>query len=196
MGKPLSMKTRSPLHEFGDRFGEISALDPAGRKAGELVRRLIPQGPVKTVLSGRMLGHALHPVLSDVPIGSWTSATVLDLIGGRDAAGAAETLVGVGLVAAAPTIAAGWSDWADAEREDPGARRTGLVHAWSNATATLLYAGSLVARRRGARGRGVALGLAGAGALSLGGFLGGHLSYAEGVGVGTRPMHEPPAAES
>lgn len=181
------------LHEFGERIGRLQVLDPVGRRIGTFVRGAIPSGAVKDALSGTGLGHALHPLLTDVPIGSWTSATVLDLIGGRDAAGAAETLIGVGLAAAAPTFASGWSDWSDTELQSPSVRRIGLVHAWSNGGAALLYAASLLARRRGERRRGIALGLAGAGALSAGGFLGGHLSYAKGVGVDATAFEDRPS---
>ena len=47
---------------------------------------------------------------------------------------------------------------------------------------TALYAASLRARRRGARGRGALFGLGGLGVLSAGGYLGGHLSLSKGVG--------------
>ena len=62
-------------------------------------------------------------------------------------------------------------------------RRTGLVHAATNATALTLYVSSLAARRRGAHRQGVVLGAAGATLLMAAGYLGGHLSYAAGVGV-------------
>jgi nitrite reductase/ring-hydroxylating ferredoxin subunit len=58
----------------------------------------------------------------------------------------------------------------------------GLVHAGTNASAFALYAASLAARRNGARGRGKALAAAGAGMLGVGGFLGAHMSFAQGVG--------------
>ena len=41
---------------------------------------------VKDLLHGRWLGHALHPALPDLPIGFWTSAFVLDLVGARTSA--------------------------------------------------------------------------------------------------------------
>jgi hypothetical protein len=42
---------------------------------------LISDGAAKDVLSGVWLGHALHPILTDIPIGAWTSSVVLDWIG-------------------------------------------------------------------------------------------------------------------
>ena len=89
----------------------------------------------------------------------------------------------VGLLAAGATVATGWSDWADAEQGDAAVRRSGLVHAAANATATALMTGSYFARRRGARGRGRMLSVAGSAALGAGGWLGGHLSYTLGAGV-------------
>jgi hypothetical protein len=50
--------------------------------------------------------------------------------------------------------------------------------------------GSFLARKRGARGRGKVMSLAGAAALSAGGWLGGHLSYT----LGSRVTAGAPAA--
>jgi len=115
-----------------------------------------------------------------LPIGFWTGALLFDLIATRRARWAADTLVGAGIVAAVPTAAAGLSDWADAE---PDGRRVGLVHASVNTLALLCYSASLAARLLGRRKAGVGLGLAGATAISVGGYLGGHLSYVQQVGV-------------
>lgn len=147
------------------------------------MRGAIPAGPVRDVLAGRWMGHALHPLLTDVPIGAWTSSIVLDLAGGESAESAAELLIGVGLAAVAPTVLSGWSDWSAASVED---RRVGLAHAAANIAATLCFATSLANRRNGHRRAGRLLSLTGAGALSVGGYLGGHLSYARGVGTGER----------
>jgi uncharacterized membrane protein len=135
------------------------------------------------VLSGAWLGHALHPIMTDIPIGAWTSSVLLDWTGGKDSWSASDRLVLAGVLAAGATVATGWSDWADAEPGNAAVRRSGLVHAAANATATALMIGSYVARRRGARGRGRLLSLAGSAALGAGGWLGGHLSYTLGAGV-------------
>jgi hypothetical protein len=71
------------------------------------------------------------------------------------------------------TAATGMSDWSDSEPAGDGIRRVGALHATVNATAFGLQAASLAARRRGDRGRGVALSAAGFGLLSFGGWLGG-----------------------
>ena len=175
--------TSSPLNALVARLESVEALDGLGRTAGRTVRRLIPEGAPKDVLSGAWLGHALHPIMTDIPIGTWTSAVLLDWTGGEASRSAADRLVLTGVLAAGATIATGWSDWADAEPGNAAVRRSGLVHAAANATATGLMLGSYIARKQGARGRGRMLSLAGSAALGAGGWLGGHLSYTLGAGV-------------
>jgi nitrite reductase/ring-hydroxylating ferredoxin subunit/uncharacterized membrane protein len=175
--------TRPRLHHLAERVGSAAALDGPAEAVAKQIRGLIPRGPVKDTLSGTQLGHALHPLLTDLPIGTWMSSAVLDLVGGAAARPAAERLIATGILAAVPTAASGLNDWADTTPASDSVRRVGAVHAVANVTALALYTASLAARRRGNHGRGVALGLAGVGALTVGGHLGGHLSYAQGVGV-------------
>jgi nitrite reductase/ring-hydroxylating ferredoxin subunit len=89
-------------------------------------------------------------------------------------------LVGAGILAAVPTAATGVNDWADTYGDET---RIGVVHAGANVAALALYVTSFVARRRGQRARGKALGLAGFAVLLAGGYLGGHLSFVRGVNV-------------
>jgi nitrite reductase/ring-hydroxylating ferredoxin subunit/uncharacterized membrane protein len=175
--------TRPRAHALSETIGSLSALDGPAAAIAKQIRSILKPGPVKDALSGTWLGHALHPLLTDVPIGTWTSATLLDLFGGRASRPAAQRLIGVGLAAAAPTAWSGWSDWADAEPDDDEVRRIGIVHALVNGGAIALYGASFAARRRGAHTTGVLLGLAGAGAMGAGGWLGGDLAFARGVGV-------------
>jgi nitrite reductase/ring-hydroxylating ferredoxin subunit/uncharacterized membrane protein len=185
---------RALPHALSERIGAIEALDAPAKAIAKQIRNLLPDGGgVKDVLSGTWMGHALHPLLTDVPIGTWTSATLLDLFGGRASRPAAQRLIGVGLAAAAPTAWSGWSDWADTEPGDDQVRRIGIVHALANGGAVALYGASLAARRRGAHTAGVLLGLAGAGAMGAGGWLGGDLVFARGVGVNETLFVEPPA---
>lgn len=157
-------------------------LDAPAEQIGKTVRNLVT-GPLKDALSGTWMGHALHPLLTDVVIGCWSSATLLDVFGGEDSDRAAQRLIGIGMAAFPPTALSGWSDWADSESVDADVRRVGLVHAAVNGVALALYAGSLASRRRGRRGTGVALAMAGAGVMGAGGFLGGHIALRLGVGV-------------
>jgi nitrite reductase/ring-hydroxylating ferredoxin subunit/uncharacterized membrane protein len=175
---------RPLAHALGERIAAIAALDEPASLIAKKIRDLLPEGGgVKDVLSGTFIGHALHPLLTDVPIGAWTSATLLDLVGGEASRPAAQKLVGIGLAAAAPTAWTGWSDYADSEPGNDAVRRIGIVHAAANGTAALLYGLSFAARRRGAHTTGVLFGLAGAGAMGAGGWLGGELTLTRGIGV-------------
>ena len=177
------MVPSSPLNALAARLESVEALDGPAQAAGRTVRGLISDGARKDVLSGAWLGHAVHPILSDIPIGTWTSAVILDWAGGKESRSAADQLILTGVLTAGATAATGWSDWADAEQGNAAVRRSGVVHAAANGTAVALMVGSYVARKRGARGRGMLLSLAGSAALGAGGWLGGHLSYTLGAGV-------------
>jgi uncharacterized membrane protein len=178
------VSVESPLLTATERLERAQALDRTVGVLESLVRSVIPDGRARALLGGSWLGHALHPLLTDVPIGAWTSSLILDFIGGSSAEHAADLLVGVGIVAVAPTAASGWSDWS--ETLTPEQRRIGLVHAAANITAASLFSASLLRRREGHRAVAKLLSVAGAGALGVGGYLGGHLSYARSVGVGER----------
>lgn len=177
------------LYGATERLSRVEALDRVAGPAVDLVKRVVGKGVVKDLLSGTWLGHPLHPLLTDIPIGSFTSATVLDLLGGERAHPAADALVGLGLVSSLPTAAAGAADWSETYGPD---QRTGVVHAVANLAGLALYALSLRARRRGRRTAGTALGLAGMGVMTVGGYLGGHLSYSRGVGVNHAFSEHPP----
>jgi nitrite reductase/ring-hydroxylating ferredoxin subunit/uncharacterized membrane protein len=176
-----------------DAIEGAEALDGPAGAIGKQVRSIFGPGVLRDSLSGTWMGHALHPLLTDVVIGSWTSANVLDLLGGDDDGSGAEKLIGVGIAAYGATAVTGTIDWADGEMGDPRVRRLGLVHAASNAAALGLYTASLLARRRGDQGRGKALALAGAAVMGAAGFLGGHLTYARGVGVNQTAFDEGPS---
>ncbi|MGH9275162.1 MAG: DUF2231 domain-containing protein, partial [Acidimicrobiales bacterium] len=131
----------------------------------ERVASAIPEQQ-QEVLRGAWLGHPLHPALTDLPIGFWTSAWALDIVGGRRCAPAATVLVGLGVASAVPTAAAGIADWMEMPRAK---QRVGVVHAVCNLAATAAYTASFVNRCRGRRGRGVMWGFVGAGVATVGG---------------------------
>jgi nitrite reductase/ring-hydroxylating ferredoxin subunit len=172
----------TPMEPLVEAVERAEPLDPLAQRVAKTVREAIPGGSIKDAISGTWLGHALHPMLTDVVIGSFTSATLLDLLGGDDDGAASERLIAIGIAAYGPTALSGVNDWADAEPADDSVRRVGLVHATTNTVALSLYVASLAARRRGARRRGALLGALGAAVLGGGGYLGGHLSLAKGVG--------------
>src|SRR5437016_412858 len=132
------------LHDLVTAVEAWKELDGVAGRLGDAVTKATQRRAVKNALSGTWLGHPLHPLLTDVPIGAFTSALALDLIG----APGAEPLITLGLVAAVPTAAAGLNDWSDTFG---GAKRVGVVHAAANAAALLCQVASLAARRRGSR---------------------------------------------
>jgi hypothetical protein len=157
--------------------GTIESAPALGAAADELlpaVNRVLDRSGARPLLSGDWLGHPVHPMLTDLAIGFWTSAWVLDLVPVAGTRPVARKLVGLGVLSAVPTIATGWNDWTGL---DDRKRRVGLVHAGANALATVTYAASWWARRRGHPARGIALGWLGAAVATVGGFLGGHLAF-------------------
>lgn len=139
---------------------------------------------VKDLLHGKFLGHPLHPVLTDIPVGAWTAAMMIDaveLISGEDGAGgAADLAVGIGLAGALGAAVTGAADWSETSGR---ARRVGVAHALLNVAATGLYATSLAMRRTGSRRAGIGVSLLGYAIASASAYLGGHLVFGESVGV-------------
>jgi nitrite reductase/ring-hydroxylating ferredoxin subunit/uncharacterized membrane protein len=133
---------------------------------------------------GRWAGHPLHPALSDLPIGLWTSVTVLDAVDrdpaprrGLDAAG---VLSAAGIIASGATALTGITDWTVSNEED---RRIGLIHGLLNTAALGLQGASLASRVTGHRGTARALAAASITVTAGAGYLGGHLVFTKGVMV-------------
>jgi len=150
---------------------------------------------VKSLFNGTWLGHPLHPVLTDIPLGAWTLAIIFDLIylfGQRSpmARSGAEILIAVGVVAALAAAVTGYTDWGDTiDRE----RRIGLSHGLLNLIATILYAISLVLRLTGP-GQGLAITLSWVGYVLLisAAYLGGELVFNIGTGVNHHAWQQQP----
>lgn len=174
-----SIERPSALVRWTLRLEEATALDGAVQAMAPKIRSAFGTGTRGSVLRGEWLGHALHPILTDVVIGNWTSATMLDLLGGPESAAASQKLIGTGLLAVGPTAWTGWAEWSVAGQRE---QRVGLVHAVVNGVAIGSYAASWVARRRGRHDTGAKLALAGAAVSGVGAYLGGHLAIARKVG--------------
>ena len=173
-----------------DRIGQLKHLDRVADQVDKLVRPRVEAPPVRNALSGVWLGHRLHPMLTDIAVGSFTSAALVDVMAPRHPK-IARRLIGAGIVSALPTAASGLSDWIDVYGD---ARRIGLVHAAGNSIALGLYTRSFLHRGklhrvRGRRGRGRVSSFLGLGVLAATGYLGGHLSYVLGVGVDHTGFH-------
>lgn len=160
------------------RLESASGLDRWVTPIRRSVQKLMPPGPVRDMLHGVPLGHAAHPTLVQASLGCFVSAGVLDVVGGPESRAASRTLVAAGLLSAPPALITGWTDWSELHEQQ---QRVGLVHAASNVIGLGLYAVSLAARLRGRSGRG--WGFAGLSVMSVGGFLGGHLSFRQASGA-------------
>jgi uncharacterized membrane protein len=167
-----------PTVTWTRRLEDLRALDPVVGAIRPLADALVADPLRRDLLRGAWLGHAVHPILTDLPIGFWTSATVLDLLGGRGARPAAQKLVGLGLLAAGPTAITGWAEWSGSGQRE---QRVGVVHAVANVAAVGMFATSWRARRNGQHLKGAAISLVASSALGLGGYLGGHLVAARKV---------------
>ena len=168
---------RKNFLRVGDDLERAEGLDRIVGPLQRIVRR-IPPGRFRDTLNGVWLGHPLHPMLVQVPVGAWLSAAFLDATG--DGERQARRLIGAGLVAALPAALAGSADWSEQHEQQ---MRVGVVHAAANTTALTLYLGSLVARSRRRTGLGKALAYAGLAAVAAGGMLGGDISYRRAGGA-------------
>ena len=143
--------------------------------------RVLPPGRAADLLHGVPFGQPAHPAVVRVPIGCWTSAVLLDWLGGRgrEAERASAILLAAGVAAALPAAATGLADWSALHTHQ---QRVGLAHAIAQTGATLLFTGSLLARAAGRRGNGVALAAGGLATATFGGYLGGYLAMRLGAG--------------
>jgi nitrite reductase/ring-hydroxylating ferredoxin subunit len=175
----------SVADQFTDALGRLSSLDRVASPIAAFWSAVLRPPRVRDAASGTALGHPLHPAAVLVPAGAFLSSAILDA---SNEPSAAQRLVGVGLVSSVPAAVAGWSDWLDT---DGAERRVGLVHATANALGLLAYGISWSSRKRG--GRGTAAAATGLSLIGLGGWLGGHLAYALGVGVDTTAFRAGPS---
>jgi nitrite reductase/ring-hydroxylating ferredoxin subunit/uncharacterized membrane protein len=174
-------------------------LEPiAERLQTTVATALGPDGPVGSriadILHGTWLGHPFHVVLTDVPIGCWTGAAVLDLLeektGSRAMGKAADAMIKVGLVGAAGAAMTGLADWSKIGGGEP--RRIGLAHGLLNATATACYVASMCLRCIHSRRAGRQFAFLGLMISGVAAFLGGHLVYKKKIGIDHTADYSPP----
>jgi len=155
---------------------------PSGRPTG-----------LSDFLNGVWLGHPLHPLLTDVPIGAWTMTMTLDGLGmltrRRDFNLGADVTLGVGLLGALASAATGLAQW---QYTIGRQRRMGFTHATLNVAAVGLYGVSLFCRLRGGRAIGRMLATLGYGMMTVSAYIGGDLVYKERLGVTHIPEQELP----
>ena len=186
--------SEDPILSFAEKQDWLEPIQEAGEA---LVKKAYDSAgengqAIKNALHGVWLGHPLHSAITDVPVGSWTAAAVLDLLeaGGHDEyAAGADAAVAVGLAGAVGSAITGLTDWSDTQGKP---QRVGALHGLLNFTATALYTGSYIARKSNSRGLGRALGFAGFGVVLASAYLGGAISYRQRIGVD----HSPDADEA
>ncbi len=164
--------------EAVDRVAHSQRLDPVARTLTDAVREQVGTGARADALHGVWLGQPVHPALTGLPMGFWTSAAVLDFVPGSQRA--AKALIALGLAGSVPAAAAGLADWSALHREQ---QRVGLAHGAANAGAWALFAGSLLARATGRDASGRVLALGGLATLTAGAYLGRHLVFPLGAGA-------------
>lgn len=169
---------RLPAVKAIDRLENATVLDPVVNRMQTLVTTVVKPRWLRDLLHGVPIGHPLHPLLVQVPVGAWLSAAVLDAVPGTRRS--AHALIGVGILGALPSAIAGYTDWARLHEQQ---MRVGIVHSSANVIATSLYAASFIQRSRGKHSSGKLLGYAGFLMVMGGGYLGGHLSYRQASGA-------------
>lgn len=195
------MSVQEATHQVLDsaaRAAETAPLDAFAERLQTTVSRAFESQGERgeawaNFLNGTWLGHPLHPVLTDLPIGFWNSSVALDMLemlGARRMGAGADATLTLGLAAALAAAAAGLADYQHVEGE---AKRVGATHAILNSAATALFGASLLLRRRGKRGGGKVLSLAGMSVATYSAYLGGNLAYKQQVGVNHAPQELPQA---
>lgn len=183
MDEVVTVRPPRWLRSAISRIEANKRLDPVGIVLTNVAKPLLDCRSLASLLRGDFMGHALHPLLTDVPIGAWLSAALLDAAGGEESRQAATRLTAVGLIAVGPTVASGLVELSSTGSVE---RRVGATHAIFNAMAAGGYLISYVQRRHGQHRRGVATSLAAAAVLGVGGYLGGHLAVVRKVGTASR----------
>src|SRR3954464_9115175 len=161
-----------------------SAADPISKT----IRDLFPGDAgraIKNALHGTWLGHPVHPVLTDIPVGAWTLAMILDALDGlganKELQAGADFAIGFGLLGAVGSAITGTTDWSES---DGRGKTIGLLHGLLNVAATALYTTSFFMRKqKKQRAAGVALSMLGFAVANASAYLGGHLVYGEQLGV-------------
>jgi len=170
---PPHRRNRAATTVFLERLEQDATLARLAAELSPPFDAVLGEGILGDTLRGRTVGHALHPLLVQAPLGALLSASALDLVQGERAADQSRFLMGVTCLSALPAALSGWAEWTHA---DDRTKRVGIAHAALNVAGVVTSVTSYLVRRRGWSPAGAVLtGLAGT-AFGLGGLLGGHLS--------------------
>jgi nitrite reductase/ring-hydroxylating ferredoxin subunit/uncharacterized membrane protein len=176
MGETISQRIVEAL-PFLDRVAE--GVQPKVQEAVEAGGTT-----ARNVLDGVWFEVPLHPVLTDVPVGSWTAALVFDGVdaatGSKAVRNAADASLVMGILGAFGAAITGLSDW---RYLSGGSRRMGVAHGLLNTVGLALSIVSLILRAMGRRNAGRMAFLAGYSVSGMAAHLGGELSYHYGLRV-------------
>lgn len=191
------MKDENALTRLADQPALDAVAEPLSRAVRGAYQLAGDAGTrAKNAMHGVWLGHPLHPVFTDLPLGAWTTGLVLDAMASRDGdrglQRAADVAIAVGLAGAAGAALTGLTDWSETSGR---ARRTGLLHGLMNIAATTLYVAAYALRRSGSRASGQSCALAGFGIAASAAWLGGDLVYDQRIGVTHATDEQPEAYE-
>jgi nitrite reductase/ring-hydroxylating ferredoxin subunit/uncharacterized membrane protein len=164
--------------------------DPLQKSINGIYRRGRITEPLQNFLNGVWIGHPLHPLITDMPIGAWTATAVLDGVGlatgQQSLQTAANITLATGLAGAVGAAVTGFTDWKDTYGEG---KKTGLFHGLAMVATVVLYTASLIVRLTSSSGRssrgsvGTGLGYAGYAVMAFGSYFGGEEVFDLGSGV-------------
>ena len=171
-----------------DTIAKQEWLEAASDPISKAIRNLFPGDAgraINNALHGTWLGHPLHPVLTDIPVGAWTLAMIFDALDGlgasKDFRAGADFAIGFGLLGAVGSAVTGATDWSET---DGRGKTIGLMHGLLNVAATSLYTASYFMRKKKKqRSAGIALSMLGFTVANAAAYLGGHLVFGEQLGV-------------
>ena len=178
--EPQGATSRLPLTDRLERMAWLVTLsDRVSRMIAPLYRRVQDSWPMDFLHGSRWLGHALHPALTDLPIGLWAGAFLLYILHLDQPAA---ILGAAGVAGAFAAFITGVADWSVSEGRE---RRLGFLHGLLNTAALVIEIGALGAYLAGSSLAAGLLTLAGL-VVTLGSAdLGGHLV----LGLGTMVNH-------
>jgi nitrite reductase/ring-hydroxylating ferredoxin subunit/uncharacterized membrane protein len=152
---------------------------------------------LKSFLHGTFFGHALHPVLTDIPLGAWSVALVADIVAmtGHLSPQVGDFCVLIGVIGALGAAVTGYTDFHETTGHE---RRVGALHGLLNTVVLVLYVASLYLRWQGGAGSHSTafwISAVGYGIVTSAAYLGGHLVFGMGTMVNRSAFLEGPDME-
>lgn len=190
--RPDRPTTGNPLVAAALKVEQHTGLDGLAGLLQPLADAVTANPDLRGLLRARVAGHAAHPLLTDIPLGTWLSAAVLDLSRDPGLHPASQKLVGAGVLAAVPTALTGLAEYATLGTQN---RRVGALHAAANSVTLVLNTASWFARRSGHHRTGAALSMGALAVGNVGAFLGGHLALARKVSSRAEEFEVDPATD-